>query len=162
MKVLLISGPNLNILGQRQPEIYGTQTLADIEDLVGKRAKEWGVTIRPYQSNHEGAIIDFIQQERSAEGLIINPGALSHYGYSLRDALEAFPGGKMEVHLSNVHAREAFRHNLVTAPIMDGVVTGLGWRGYLAALDALVPMLQERHERNEPAQSSDQSDSTAR
>ncbi|MCY4617086.1 MAG: 3-dehydroquinate dehydratase [Chloroflexi bacterium] len=148
MKVLLISGPNLNILGQRQPEIYGTQTLADIEDLVGKRAKEWGVTIRPYQSNHEGAIIDFIQQERSAEGLIINPGALSHYGYSLRDALEAFPGGKMEVHLSNVHAREHFRHNLVTAPIMDGVVAGLGWRGYLAALDALVPMLQERHGRS--------------
>ncbi len=153
MKVLLISGPNLNILGQRQPEIYGTQTLADIEDLVSKRAKEWGVTIRPYQSNHEGAIIDFIQQERSAEGLIINPGALSHYGYSLRDALEAFPGGKMEVHLSNVHAREEFRHNLVTAPIMDGVVAGLGWRGYLAALDALVPMLQERFGREGAAQS---------
>ena len=147
MKVLLISGPNLSILGQRQPEVYGTQTLADIEDLVGKRAKEWGVTIRPYQSNHEGALIDFIQQERSADGLIINPGALSHYGYSLRDALEAFPGGKMEVHLSNVHAREGFRHNLVTAPIMDGVVAGLGWRGYLAALDALVPMLQERRGR---------------
>ncbi len=147
MKVLLISGPNLNLLGQRQPEIYGAQTLAEIEDLVAKRAKEWGVSIRPYQSNHEGAIIDFIQQERSAEGMIINPGALSHYGYSLRDALETFPGGKMEVHLSNVHAREEFRHRLVTAPIMDGVVAGLGWRGYLAALDALVPMLQERHSR---------------
>ena len=144
MKVLLIAGPNLNILGQRQPQIYGTQTLSDIEDLVRKRAEEWGVSIRPYHSNHEGAIIDFIQQERSAEGLIINPGALSHYGYSLRDALEAFEGGKMEVHLSNVHARESFRHNLVTAPVMDGVVAGLGWRGYLAALDALVPMLQER------------------
>lgn len=148
MKVLLISGPNLNILGQRQPEIYGAQTLAEIEDLVGKRATEWGVTIRPYQSNHEGALIDFIQQERSADGLIINPGALSHYGYSLRDAIEAFPGGKMEVHLSNVHSREEFRHTLVTAPIMDGVVAGLGWRGYLAALDALVPMLQERQGRS--------------
>lgn len=144
MKVLLIAGPNLNLLGQRQPQIYGTQTLSEIEDLVRKRAEEWGVSIRPYHSNHEGAIIDFIQQERSAEGLIINPGALSHYGYSLRDALEAFEGGKMEVHLSNVHARESFRHNLVTAPVMDGVVAGLGWRGYLAALDALVPMLQER------------------
>lgn len=144
MKVLLIAGPNLNLLGQRQPEIYGKQTLAEIEELVRKRAEEWGVSIRPYHSNHEGAIIDFIQEERNAEGLIINPGALSHYGYSLRDALEAFPGGKMEVHLSNVHARESFRHNLVTAPVMDGVVAGLGWRGYLAALDALVPMLQER------------------
>ncbi len=147
MKVLLIAGPNLNILGQRQPEIYGTQTLAEIEELVRKRAEEWGVSIRPYHSNHEGAIIDFIQQEGGADGLIINPGALSHYGYALRDAIEAFAGGKMEVHLSNVHARESFRQNLVTAPVMDGVVCGLGWRGYLAALDALVPMLQERAQK---------------
>jgi len=144
MKVLLISGPNLNTLGQRQPEIYGAQTLSEIEDRVRQRADEWGVDIRPYQSNHEGAIIDFIQEERNADGLLINPGAFAHYGYALRDALAAFPGGKMEVHLSNVHAREPFRHNLVTAPVMDGVVCGLGWRGYLAALDALVPMLQER------------------
>ena len=84
------------------------------------------MTIRPYHSNHEGAIIDFIQQERSAEGLLINPGALSHYGYALRDAIEAFPGGKMEVHLSNVYAREEFRQKLVTAAVMDGVVCGAG------------------------------------
>lgn len=145
MKILLISGPNLNTLGQRDPATYGTQTLADIEGLVRKRAEEWNVEIRPYQSNHEGAIIDFIQQESNAEGLIINPGALAHYGLALRDALEGFPGLKVEVHLSNIHAREPFRHESVTAPVMAGLVTGLGWRGYLAALDALVGMLQEQN-----------------
>ena len=147
MKVLLISGPNLNMLGTRLPEIYGAQTLSDIEDLVRKRAAEWDVEIAAFQSNHEGALIDFIQAERGADGLIINPGAYGHYGYALRDALENFAGGKMEVHLSNVHAREPFRHNLVLSPVVDGVVAGLGWRGYLAALDALVPILQDRSRR---------------
>lgn len=147
MKILLISGPNLNMLGARLPEIYGTQTLADIEDLVRKRAAEWDVEIAAFQSNHEGALIDFIQAERAADGLIINPGAFGHYGYALRDALENFAGGKMEVHLSNVHAREPFRHDLVLSPVVDGVVAGLGWRGYLAALDALVPILQDRSRR---------------
>lgn len=147
MKVLLISGPNLNMLGTRQPEIYGTQTLADIEDLVRKRAGEWDVEIVAFQSNHEGALIDFIQSQSGADGLIINPGAFGHYAYALRDALENFAGGKMEVHLSNVHAREQFRHNLVLSPVVDGVVAGLGWRGYLAALDALVPIIQDRNRR---------------
>lgn len=143
MKVLLISGPNLNLLGERDPSLYGTQTLAEIEELVRKRAEEWSVEIRPYQSNHEGAIVDFIHQERSAEGLIINPGALAHYGYSLRDALASFPGKIVEVHLTNIYAREHFRHESVTAPETVGVVSGLGWRGYLAALDALVGLLHE-------------------
>ena len=143
MRILLVSGPNLNLLGQRQPEIYGTQTLPDIEDLVRKRAEEWQAEIRPYQSNHEGALIDFLQQERTADGLIINPGALAHSSYALRDALEAFPGKKVEVHLSNVYAREPFRHVSVTAAVMDGLVAGLGWRGYLAALDALIGLLHE-------------------
>ena len=143
MRILLISGPNLNLLGQRTPEIYGTHSLSEIEALVRKRADEWSGDVRPYQSNNEGAIIDFIQQESSADGLIINPGALAHYGYALRDALEAFPGAKVEVHISNVYARESFRHTSVTAPVMNGVVIGLGWRGYLAALDALVGLLQE-------------------
>lgn len=147
MKVLLISGPNLNMLGARQPEIYGAQTLADIENLVRKRAGEWDVEIAAFQSNHEGALIDFIQSQNEADGLIINPGAFGHYAYALRDALENFPGGKMEVHLSNVHAREQFRHNLVLSPVVDGVVAGLGWRGYLAALDALVPIIQDRNRR---------------
>jgi len=102
MRILLISGPNLNNLGKRDPEQYGTQTLPDIEALVQKRAEEWQAEIRPYQSNHEGAIIDFIQQESSAEGMIINAGALTHYGLALRDAIADFPGLVVEVHLSNI------------------------------------------------------------
>ena len=143
MKILLISGPNLNLLGQRKPEVYGKQSLADIEALVRKRAEEWTAEIATFQSNHEGALIDFIQQERAADGLIINPGALAHGSYALRDALEGFPGPKVEVHLSNIYAREEFRHRSVLAPVMNGVVAGLGWRGYLAALDALVGLLHE-------------------
>ena len=144
MKVLLVSGPNLNTLGDRNPELYGSQTLPEIESLVQKRAEEWSVEVRPYQSNHEGAIIDFLQQEQNAEGLIINPGALAHYGLSLRDALEHFPGLVVEVHMTNIFARDAFRHESVTAPVAAGVVSGLGWRGYLAALDALVGLLHEQ------------------
>lgn len=143
MKILLISGPNLNLLGQRKPEVYGKQSLADIEALVRKRAEEWTAEVATFQSNHEGALIDFIQQERAADGLIINPGALAHGSYALRDALESFPGPKVEVHLSNIYAREEFRHRSVLAPVMNGVVAGLGWRGYLAALDALVGLLHE-------------------
>ena len=144
MKILLVSGPNLNMLGTRLPGIYGSQTLSDIEELVRKRAAEWDVEILSFQSNHEGALIDFIQANRAADGMIINPGAFGHYAYALRDALENFDGGIVEVHISNVHAREEFRHNLVLSPVVDGVVAGLGWRGYLGALDALVAILQER------------------
>ena len=120
MKVLLVSGPNLNTLGERNPELYGTQTLPEVEGLVQKRAEEWNVEVRPYQSNHEGAIIDFLQQEKNADGVIINPGALAHYGLSLRDALEHFPGLVVEVHLTNIFARDAFRHESVTAPVAAG------------------------------------------
>ena len=144
MKILLVSGPNLNTLGERDPALYGTQTLPEIEALVQKRAEEWSVDVRPYQSNHEGAIIDFLQQEKNAEGLIINPGALAHYGLALRDAMEQFPGLVVEVHLTNIFARDAFRHDSVTAPVAAGMVSGLGWRGYLAALDALVGLLHEK------------------
>lgn len=145
MKILLVSGPNLNNLGQRDTEIYGRHTLAEVEALVQKRAEEWQAEIRPYQSNHEGALIDFVQQESSADGMIINPGALAHYGLSLRDALAEFPGPVVEVHISNIYARESFRRDSVTAASVDGVVTGLGWRGYLAALDALIGMLHEKN-----------------
>ena len=145
MKILIVSGPNLNNLGQRDTEIYGRHTLAEIESLVQKRAEEWQAEIRPYQSNHEGALIDFVQQESSADGMIINPGALAHYGLSLRDALAEFPGPVVEVHISNIYARESFRRDSVTAASVDGVVTGLGWRGYLAALDALIGMLHEKN-----------------
>ncbi len=145
MRILLINGPNLNLLGQRQPEIYGSTTLQQIEDRVRKRAEELGVEINAFQSNEEGGIIDFLQRESpSADGALINPGALTHYSLALRDALEATRLPFVEVHISNIHAREEFRHHSVLADIAVGQVSGLGWRGYLAALDSLVAILKER------------------
>ena len=136
MKILLIHGPNLNMLGRRQPEIYGHTTLAQIDDAVRERADAAGATLLAFQSNHEGALIDFIQAEGwDADGIIINPGALTHYGLSLRDALASLACPIVEVHLSNVYKREAFRHTSVVAPIATGQIAGLGWRGYLLALD---------------------------
>ncbi len=138
MKILLINGPNLNNLGKRDPTIYGSKTLADIEGLVKKRAQELKVDIETFQSNSEGALIDFIQQHtQGANGIIINPGALSHYGLSLRDALEDTKLPIIEVHLSNIHAREWFRHRSIIASIAKAQITGLGWRGYIAALESL-------------------------
>ena len=145
MRILLINGPNLNMLGTRQPEIYGSLTLQDIVDRVTARAKELGAEIVPFQSNHEGAIVDFIQQNApGADGVIINAGALTHYGLSLRDAFESVQKPFVEVHISNVHAREEFRHHSVLAAIAVAQVMGLGWRGYLEALDALVGILKEK------------------
>ena len=145
MRILLINGPNLNALGTRRPEIYGTTTLADIEARVRARAAEHGADLRACQSNHEGALVDFIQAEAAgADGIVMNPGAFTHYSYALRDAVEASELPLVEVHLSNVYAREPFRHTSVIAPVALGQVAGLGWRGYLAALDALVGILNER------------------
>ena len=145
MRILLINGPNLNMLGTRQPEIYGSLTLQDIVDRVTARAKEHGAEIVPFQSNHEGAIVDFIQQNApGADGVIINAGALTHYGLSLRDAFESVQKPFVEVHISNVHAREEFRHHSVLADIAIAQVAGLGWRGYIEALDALVGILKEK------------------
>jgi 3-dehydroquinate dehydratase-2 len=145
MRILLINGPNLNMLGTRQPEIYGSLTLQDIVDRVTVRAKELGAEIVPFQSNHEGAIVDFIQQNApGADGVIINAGALTHYGLSLRDAFESVQKPFVEVHISNVHAREEFRHHSVLAAIAVAQVMGLGWRGYIEALEALVGILKEK------------------
>ena len=144
MRILLINGPNLNLLGRRQPEIYGSLSLKDIEERVGKRAAELGAEVRCFQANSEGAIIDFLQAEAAeAQGIIINAGALTHYSLALRDALEAIAKPVIEVHISNIYAREEFRHHSVIADIAVGQVSGLGWRGYLAAVDALVGMLKE-------------------
>lgn len=142
MKILLIHGPNLNMLGKRNRAIYGDKTLAELESLVVKRAQELGAEVSAFQSNSEGALIDFIQAEApQAEAIIINPGALTHYGLSLRDALADSALPLIEVHLSNIYAREEWRQRSVIAPIARGQISGLGWRGYIAALDILIAEL---------------------
>jgi 3-dehydroquinate dehydratase-2 len=138
MRILLVNGPNLNTLGQREPHIYGYETLDDIVARVEKRAAELGASIVAFQSNHEGALIDFIQQNAAnAEGLIINAGSLTHTSIGLRDCIAGSGLATIEVHISNVHAREPFRHHSYLSAVSRGVVVGLGWRGYLYALDSL-------------------------
>ena len=138
MKILVIHGPNLDMLGSRQTEIYGSKTLAEIDSLLRSRAGELGLELETFQSNHEGALVDFIQQHSpDAAGIIINPGALTHYGLSLRDALADASLPIIEVHLSNIYAREEFRQQSVVAPIARGQISGLGWRGYVAALEII-------------------------
>jgi 3-dehydroquinate dehydratase-2 len=145
MRILLINGPNLNLLGTRQPEIYGSTTLEDIEERVRARAGELGAEIAAFQSNEEGAIVDFIQAEApTADGAIVNAGALTHYSLALRDALEATHLPFVEVHISNIHAREEFRRHSVLADVAVGQVAGLGWRGYISALESLVGILKDR------------------
>ena len=144
MKILVINGPNLNMLGKRETTHYGVKSLGEIEGLVRERAQEVGAEVDFFQSNHEGAIIDYLQASASeASGIIINAGALTHYGLSLRDALEDSRLPIVEVHLSNVHAREEFRHHSVIASIAAGYVAGLGWQGYLLALEFLARHLKE-------------------
>ena len=143
MRILIIHGPNLNLLGKRKKEIYGDKTLSEIDVMLQQHAKELGVDISTTQSNSEGNLIDFIQKEsHNADGIIINPGALTHYGLSLRDALSDTNLPVIEVHLSNIYAREEFRHRSVIAPIAKGQVTGLGWRGYIAAMRTMVAELR--------------------
>ena len=139
MSILVINGPNLNTLGRREPEVYGTTTLAEVEGSVKEYADRMGVTVEFFQSNSEGAIIDFIQaREPDATGVIINPGGLTHGSVSLRDCLAALKVPVVEVHISNIYAREAFRHESLLAPVVRGQITGLGWLGYLLAMDYLV------------------------
>ncbi len=137
--ILLINGPNLNRLGQRDPELYGSTTLADVESAVAARASELGAEIVAFQSNHEGGIVDFIQERGGdSDGVIINAGALTQVGYSMLDALIDSGLPFVEVHISNIQGREEFRRRSVVAPYALGQIAGLGWRGYLYALEALI------------------------
>lgn len=141
MKILVLNGPNLASLGRREPEVYGTKTLADLEAMLGERACELGVELRCVQSNAEGGLIDAIEREApGSDGIVINPGAYSHYSLAIADALRGSGKPVVEVHISNVFAREPQRHRLVTGAAARGVISGLGFDGYLAALTYLATL----------------------
>ena len=143
MKILIINGPNLNTLGERDKTLYGDKALSEINALLKKQGESLGVEVLCFQSNSEGKIIDFVQKHScEADGIIINPGALTHYGLSLRDALSDCRLPIIEIHLSNIYAREDWRTKSVIAPIAKGQITGLGWRGYISALRILVGELR--------------------
>lgn len=146
MKILLVNGPNLNLLGNRETDIYGKLTLDDIEQLVTARAKSLGYSLQSYQSNSEGELIDFIQKNSDADGLLINPGAYSHYSYALHDCLRAVGFPAVEVHLSNIFSRENFRHKSVVAPVCIGTISGFGVDSYLLGLAGLHRYLTEEEE----------------
>lgn len=137
--ILVLHGPNLNLLGSREPEVYGADTMEDINLWLAEKAQAYGVALKCYQSNHEGVLIDHIQQAVGwADGIIFNPGGYTHTSVALRDAIAAIPVPVVEVHLSNVYAREPFRHTSLLSPVCKGKITGFGKKSYLLGLLALV------------------------
>lgn len=143
MKILVINGVNLNMLGIREPGIYGKSTLADLESCITDKANELNVEVDFFQSNYEGAICEKIQQALGVyDGIIMNPGAFTHYSYAIRDALGSVKLPAIEVHISNIHKREEFRHHSVTVPECIGQICGLGFKGYILALEALVDVIK--------------------
>jgi 3-dehydroquinate dehydratase-2 len=148
-RVVVIHGPNLNLLGTREPEVYGTQTLAEIDAAISRVGQFVKWEVETFQSNHEGELIDRIQSAATADGIIINGGALSHYGLALADALRAVPVPAVEVHLSNIYAREEWRRRSVLSEACVGVIAGLGLNGYIAALHYLAAVHPQQHTDNE-------------
>jgi len=142
-KILLLNGPNLNLLGLRQPEIYGRETLADVVAACTALGEELGLEVVAEQSNHEGALVDHIHAARgTAAGIVINPGAYSHSSIAILDALNAFEGPVLEVHISNIHKREPFRHHSYVSSRAEGVIAGFGTEGYLLALRRMATLVK--------------------
>ncbi|WP_412565540.1 type II 3-dehydroquinate dehydratase [Thalassobius sp. MITS945101] len=141
-QILILNGPNLNLLGTRQPEVYGSDTLADVERDCAALAAELGAEVALKQSNHEGALVEMIQEARNtADGIIINPAAYSHTSVAILDALNMFEGPVLEVHISNIHQRESFRHHSFVSARAEGVIAGFGVEGYQLALRRMVNLL---------------------
>ena len=145
LKILVLHGPNLNLFGRREPHIYGTTTLAEINDRLQAVARELGAELVVFQSNHEGDLVGMLHKHMDdAQGALINPAGLTQYGVSLHDAIKAMPFPVIEVHMSNIAAREEWRHHSIISSAVKGTVQGLGWRSYTAALRALVETLKEK------------------
>jgi 3-dehydroquinate dehydratase II len=146
MKILILHGPNLNLLGTREPEVYGSMTLGDINAALLELGNELGAELKCFQSNHEGALIDELQEARTwANGVVFNPGGYTHTSVALRDAIAAIGIPVIEVHISNVYAREEFRHNSMISGVCKGKIVGLGWRSYTLGLRALSELLSDKH-----------------
>ena len=143
--ILVLHGPNINLLGEREPGIYGSLTLEEINAKLNDDAEKHGVSLTFLQSNSEGALIDSLHAARlEQDGVILNPAGYGHTSVALRDAIAAIDIPVVEVHLSNIHARESFRRTSITAPVCDGMICGFGWRGYLHGIRALIDILEER------------------
>lgn len=144
MRVLVLHGPNLNLFGRREPHIYGTMTLAEINEKLGALAAELRIELVVFQSNHEGALVDCLHEHiDSVDAAILNPAGLTQHGVSLHDAIKAMPFPVIEVHMSNIAAREEWRHRSIISPAVKGTVQGLGWRSYTAALRLVVEIARE-------------------